>query len=327
MKRKYSQAARVQSLLRILGTRHGITLAELAEEFGVAKRTIYRDLKALEDSGYPIYSEVIEGTTYWRLESSFKNVPPITFTINELIALYAGKKLFLSSHGFPSKSELESAFKKIERILPAKYQAHLERIGEMFLPLEKIFRKTEVLKEIFDVIQMALLNQNPLKVEYKPRKSTKPLPFEIHPYSLVNYRGSLYLVCFVPEKKALRYFALEGIVKAERMIGRFTIPEDFSLSDFIKVPFGIFQEKPFQVEIIFDKELSDYIQSRTWHPSQKVKILKNGKILFSMTASGKEEIKAWILAFGPKARVIAPKTLSKEIEMDLLKALASYRTP
>jgi predicted DNA-binding transcriptional regulator YafY len=36
------------------------------------------------------------------------------------------------------------------------------------------------------------------------------------------------------------------------------------------------------------------------------------------SAPGKEEIKAWILGFGPKARVIAPKALRNEIEADLL---------
>jgi predicted DNA-binding transcriptional regulator YafY len=42
--------------------------------------------------------------------------------------------------------------------------------------------------------------------------------------------------------------------------------------------------------------------------------LKDGRILFSMTASGKEEIKAWILSFGPKAKVISPTFLREEIE-------------
>ena len=63
-KKKYSQAARVQGILRTLGARHGITVGELAEEFGVTKRTLYRDLKALEEAGYPILSKVVEGTTY-----------------------------------------------------------------------------------------------------------------------------------------------------------------------------------------------------------------------------------------------------------------------
>jgi len=40
IKKKCSQAARVQGVLRTLGSRHGITMGELAEEFGVTKRTL-----------------------------------------------------------------------------------------------------------------------------------------------------------------------------------------------------------------------------------------------------------------------------------------------
>ncbi len=80
------------------------------------------------------------------------------------------------------------------------------------------------------------------------------------------------------------------------------------------------------VKILFDKELGDYIRGRTWHPTQKVKATGDGKILLSMSASGKEEIKAWILALGPKAKVISPKSLRDEVEADLSRALARYRT-
>jgi predicted DNA-binding transcriptional regulator YafY len=73
-KKTYSQAARVHGILRTLGTRQGITIGELAEEFGVTKRTLYRDLKALEEAGYPLVSEITDGTTYWKLEPSFKGV-------------------------------------------------------------------------------------------------------------------------------------------------------------------------------------------------------------------------------------------------------------
>ncbi len=52
-KKPYSQAARVQGILRTLGTRQGITIGELAEEFSVTKRTLYRDIKELEEAGPP----------------------------------------------------------------------------------------------------------------------------------------------------------------------------------------------------------------------------------------------------------------------------------
>ena len=123
----------------------------------------------------------------------------------------------------------------------------------------------------------------------------------------------------------MRYLAVEGITKANRSKERFEIPEDFSASDFLNVPFGIFHGKPIAVKILFDKELADYMKGRTWHSTQKISSSRDGRILFSMTASGKEEIKAWILGFGPKAKVISPKTLRNEVEGDLFRTLAQYK--
>jgi hypothetical protein len=105
---------------------------------------------------------------------------------------------------------------------------------------------------------------------------------------------------------------------------RFEIPEDFSISEFLKVPFGLFRGKPITVKVVFDKELSDYIQRRTWRPSQTIKTLKDGRILLSMKASGKEEIKAWVLSFEPKAKLIFPKSFRKEIVACLFETSAHY---
>lgn len=322
-KKPYSQAARVQGILRTLGARHGITIGELAEQFGVTKRTLYRDLKALEEAGYPLVSEITDGTTYWKLEPSFKGVPPVTFTLNELMALYSSRKLIVSPGRSPFHTDLESAFKKIESVLPAKHIARLEKIEDMFTPLIKASKKVDLDKGAFETVQSALLNQNILKVEYKPRKGNQALPFELHPYSLLFYKGEFYLLCFVLEK-GMRYFALEGIKKAERVNERFEIPEEFSTSEFLKVPFGLFHGKPITVKVVFAKEISDYIQRHTWHPNQKIKKLKDGRILLTMTASGKEEIKAWILSFGSKVQVISPLSLREEIKEDMSQALLQY---
>ena len=152
-KKTYSQAARVQGILRILGVRQGITIAELAEEFGVTKRTVYRDLKTLEEAGYPVLSEFVEGSTYWKLEPSFKGVPPVTFTLNELMALYFSRKLIVSPGRSPFRVELESAFNKIESALPAKHIARLEKIEEIFTPLVKASKTISLNKGTFETVQ------------------------------------------------------------------------------------------------------------------------------------------------------------------------------
>jgi len=323
VKKAYSQAARVQGILRTLWIRNGITIGELSEESGVNKRTVYRDLKALEDSGYPLLSELVDGATLWRLDPSFRHVPPITFSLNELIGLYSSRNLF-KAHGLPMNSDLENALKKVSAALPAKNIAKLERLEGMFLPLAKGSRRPSIPKDLFEVIQLALLFQNPLSLEYKPRRGNRSFQCEAHPYSLVHHRGDLYLLCYVPKWNGMRYLAVEGIKKAERSKGRFEIRGDFSASDFLAVPFGIFHGKPMSVKILFDKELVDYIRGRTWHPTQKVEAAEHGKILFSMSASGKEEIKAWVLGFGPKAKVISPKTLRNQVKEELSKAWLQY---
>jgi hypothetical protein len=47
IKKAYSQAARVQGILRTLGARHGITIGELAEEFGPKVELVFP--KSLRD--------------------------------------------------------------------------------------------------------------------------------------------------------------------------------------------------------------------------------------------------------------------------------------
>ncbi len=65
MPKKYSQAARLHDLIRILEARYGATVDELVEECQVTRRTIYRDLQAiLEKLGtLPIFSCNIHSST------------------------------------------------------------------------------------------------------------------------------------------------------------------------------------------------------------------------------------------------------------------------
>jgi predicted DNA-binding transcriptional regulator YafY len=171
---------------------------------------------------------MIDGTALWSLDSSFKHVPTIAFNLKELIALYSSRNL-VKAHGLPLNPDLESALQKIASALPAKNIAKLERMEGMFLPLAKGFRRPNIDKNIFETIQLALLYQNPLSLEYEPRRENRSFQCVAHPYSMVHHRGDLYLLCFVPRWNGMRYLALEGIKKAERS-QRISLPVTFSVS-------------------------------------------------------------------------------------------------
>lgn len=54
--------SRLTAILTQLQTKRLVTATELAKKFGVSIRTIYRDVRALEASGIPIFTE--EGKGY-----------------------------------------------------------------------------------------------------------------------------------------------------------------------------------------------------------------------------------------------------------------------
>src|ERR687889_514744 len=54
--RPASRADRLELLARVLGDRPGATAADLARELGVSTRSVFRDLDALRERGYPVES-------------------------------------------------------------------------------------------------------------------------------------------------------------------------------------------------------------------------------------------------------------------------------
>jgi predicted DNA-binding transcriptional regulator YafY len=66
-----------------------LTATDLANKFSVSKRTIYRDIKALEQAGVPILIE--EGKGYTIMDGY--RIPPIMFTESEANALRTAEQL------------------------------------------------------------------------------------------------------------------------------------------------------------------------------------------------------------------------------------------
>ncbi len=132
--RKYSQAARVHDIIRLIEARHGVAVEEMAEETGVDRRTIYRDLGAIQEAGYPIVSEWLNGRKVYRFLTRFKDIPPINFTLQELMTLYFLRSQCDFLQGTPFHDEMESIFRKVNSVLPPRYAAHMERIATCLHP-------------------------------------------------------------------------------------------------------------------------------------------------------------------------------------------------
>ncbi len=88
-----TRISRLMAILTQLQTKRLLTASELANKFSVSIRTIYRNIRALEQAGVPIVIE--DGKGYTLMEHY--RLPPITFTESEANALITAEKLVLKN--------------------------------------------------------------------------------------------------------------------------------------------------------------------------------------------------------------------------------------
>jgi predicted DNA-binding transcriptional regulator YafY len=105
--------SRLTAILTILQTKRLLTASELAIRFSVSNRTIYRDIKTLEQAGIPILTA--DGKGYSLMENY--RIPPVMFTESEANALITAEQLVLKNKGASFIKEYSEAISKIKSVL------------------------------------------------------------------------------------------------------------------------------------------------------------------------------------------------------------------
>ena len=107
-----SQLPRLISILTLLKSKRLLTATELSERFDVSVRTIYRDIRKLEEAGVPVIT--IEGKGYSLLDGY--SVAPVQFSEKEANALITAQHLVKQTqelkHGLLESDNLVNKFLK-----------------------------------------------------------------------------------------------------------------------------------------------------------------------------------------------------------------------
>lgn len=223
---EYSETNRLSRLTAILiqfQTKNIITATELSEKFQVSKRTIYRDIKALENAGVPIVTEEGKGYT---LADGYK-VPPVMFTEKQANALILAEQLVLKNKDASFIKDYSEAIDKIKSILKytIKDKANLLADRTQYLEVKNQERNSDNLSDL----QNALTNYNLVKIAYinKENSTTERM---IEPFALLNSEN-WYLVAYCRLRKEFRFFRLDRIQSIKVQSEKFT-PHNMTLQEY-----------------------------------------------------------------------------------------------
>lgn len=321
------EVIRQWNIIRALdGARHGITVHDLAKFSGVTVRTIWRDLAALQEAGFPLFDEKVDGRTQWRLNSTpFRHLADRSFTLTQLCALYFSRTLVECLSGTPFQDELRAAFQELERALPPRMREFFDRIPAVLdakrLPVR--VRAGELPQEIIARLLDATLHQRRVQMRYHSASSDRTKDYLVEPYRMVYADGGLYLFAFVPDYDALRTFATERIEALSVLEETFERRVDIDTQPFHH-SLGVNMGAPERVELEFAPRVAGYVRERVWHPTQSVVERPDGSVQLSLDVCTDWALTSWILSFGPYARVLGPATLSAEIREALEAARSRY---
>jgi len=98
------------------------------------------------------------------------------------------------------------------------------------------------------------------------------------------------------------------------------------VDDFMRHSFKVMQDEVYTVKVRISPGWARWVGEKIWHESQKAKKNGDGSLELTFRVTGLDEIKRWVLSFGPEALVLEPENLKEMIRKDLSRNLALYST-
>ena len=216
--------SRLTAILTQLQTKRLITATTLADKFNVSIRTIYRDIRALEQSGVPILTEDGKGYT---LMEGYK-IPPIMFTESQANALIIAEQLVLKNKDASFVKDYSEAIDKIKAVLGHTIKDKANLLAERTRFSQNIDRERN--SNNLSDLQFALTNFLVTKIEYtnEVNKATSRL---IEPFALLSTQENWLLVAWCRFRKEFRYFRLDRIKTMKILTEKF-IPHKLTLQEY-----------------------------------------------------------------------------------------------
>lgn len=209
--RRIERLYAINERLRRAGPRT-ITAQALAEEFGVTRRTIERDLASLRFAGAPIYG--LPGRSGGTGSVADAGQAIVGLTLTEIIGLIVAADS--NRHGPFAPAATSGVSKLIEALDPA-HRVELERLRDSF----RIADPSRLPRpRIGSVVEDAVAEQTVIRIVYVDRNG-KRSSRSVEPIGFYQQDGNWSLVAWCRTRGAGRMFVLARIERAVRTTTKF----------------------------------------------------------------------------------------------------------
>ncbi|GHV54026.1 transcriptional regulator [Bacteroidia bacterium] len=295
---------RVSAILVQLQSRSLVTAQHIADRFGISLRTVYRDIRALEEAGIPIIGNPGAG---YSLVHGFK-LPPLMFTQEEAFAFLTAEKLVRELTDSGNSEHYRSGMNKIRAVMRFADKDVLETV-EANMDILQTFKSPSG-ANMLQLLLQSLARKKALQISYFTDSRQEVTERKVEPAGIFFSRAHWYLTAFCLTRKEYRTFRVDRIQSIQEL------SEDFSkqhppLKDFlddVRKTQGLEE-----VVILLDKDKASRIDDDKYYHGLFAEKVTGGSMELSFLTFSLDKFARWYLSFADIATIVEPERLKDKV--------------
>ena len=275
--------SRLFKILYYLLDRERATAPELAAEFEVSKRTIYRDVEALSSAGIPIYAEPGRNGGIYLLQDFI--LDRAILSENEKLEVLAAIQSICAT-GYNSGKDMLTKLSALFNVNTRNWlEVDFSRWGKCAYDNAK-----------FEALKTAVIQCKEIKILYEGTKSERRKRI-VQPLKIAYKSKEWYLKAFCTEKQDFRIFKLNRILELE------VLENTFAPRPYPEEKDNLQQAYP-EIVLLFSKEMAYRVYDE--FDETEIKCQEKGDLMVRARMPVDTWLIGHLLSFGAQVEIIEP---------------------
>lgn len=298
---------RISAILIQLQSRRVVKAGDIADRFGISLRTVYRDIKTLEEAGIPLMGEA--GVGYSIMDGY--RLPPVMFTREEATAFLTAEKLMEKLTDPSSDEHYKSAMYKIRSVLRMAEKDYLENIDGHI----EVFKSRRVPGKSLDLNPLQIIlkgigDRTVLSIHYFAMHSQEKTERYIEPVGVFYQDNYWHLIAWCRLRLDYRDFRLDRISNISLTGERFRTQHP-SLNEYISRQ--VRERNLQEVLIRVEKRIMPHLSEQKYYNGFVSEREADGMIEMRFLTEFMEGFARWLIMYGDMAEIVMPLTLKDRV--------------